>query len=129
MHRRREAFYWKPEVVATSAYLHAIDPPAARTDRTKIRPSQAAVAFQKEVEQYKAAVATDAPKLAGHQERLHQERLVEESERPAKRLKQCVTDCSLHPCRRLTISLCRLEQRLVAAGFDTSECVDSSSRR
>lgn len=89
MHRRRELFYWKPEVVATSAYLHSIDPPAARTDRRKAHPSGAAVDFQRSFERYKAAAAADAAKLVVHEERLYQEKLVEERERPAKRFKQC----------------------------------------
>ncbi|BGO93982.1 hypothetical protein NBRC10512v2_002747 [Rhodotorula toruloides] len=81
MHRRRELFYWKPEVVATKAH-----------------PSGAAVDFQRSFERYKAAAAADAAKLVVHEERLYQEKLVEERERPAKRFKQ-------------------IQKRLIAAGF------------
>ncbi|GAA6048992.1 F-box domain contaning protein [Rhodotorula toruloides] len=98
MHRRREPFYWKPEVIATSAYLHSIDPPAARTDRRKAHPSEAAVAFQRSFDGYKAAAAVDAAELVVHEERLYQEKLAEERERPAKRFKQ-------------------IQERLIAAGF------------
>lgn len=86
----RKPFYWKPEVVATSALLHEIDPVEARTDRRKAHPSQAALDLQREFDEYQEAVKNDVEVFAKCADRVEKQRLKDEKERPRLRFRQCV---------------------------------------
>ncbi|GEM07368.1 hypothetical protein Rt10032_c03g1385 [Rhodotorula toruloides] len=87
----RKPFYWKPEVFATSALLHVIDPIAARTDRRKAHPSQAALDLKRDFGEYASVVHGDAKVFPDCVERAWQRMLQDEEDRAIWRLRQYVT--------------------------------------
>ncbi|BGO93985.1 hypothetical protein NBRC10512_003617 [Rhodotorula toruloides] len=95
----RKPFYWKPEVVATSALLREIDPVAARTDRRKAHPSRAALDLKRDFDDYAGPVEADSWAFPDCVARVEEQRLQEEKERPILRFKQ-------------------IQIRLMNAGFD-----------
>ncbi|BGO93986.1 hypothetical protein NBRC10512v2_002743 [Rhodotorula toruloides] len=84
----RKPFYWMPAVVATSAILHEIDPVAARTDRRKAHPSQAALDFKRDFDIYASAVKTDAKVFSECVKRAAQRTMQDEREFRLFRIQQ-----------------------------------------
>ncbi|BGP02608.1 hypothetical protein NBRC10513v2_003710 [Rhodotorula toruloides] len=84
----RKPFYWFPEARTLSWYLHTIDLVAARTDRTKIRPSTAAIAFQAEMDEFKTAAEADVAIFEEGFELVEKAKSKDEQERAEWRFRQ-----------------------------------------
>ncbi|BGP31918.1 hypothetical protein JCM10296v2_003697 [Rhodotorula toruloides] len=95
----RKPFYWYPDAHFVSTYLHQIDPVAARTDRTKIHPSDAAIAFQADCDAFKTVAEADVSIFGEGVKLVDEAKLADEQERPKLRFRQ-------------------IQIRLMLAGFD-----------